>query len=99
MHFPDVTFSLTEVYFLGFSWGSKEGSPRKHTQSVQRPLLAAGPGVQGPFENSSGFTIKVKIYVFILLDRKICNGKNKGLALLDLISFKESLKESFTRSH
>ena len=30
--------------------GVKEGSPRKHTQSVQRPLWAAGPGSQGPFE-------------------------------------------------
>ena len=43
---------------LGFSWCIKEGSPRKHTQSVQRPLRPAGPGVPGPFENSSGFTIK-----------------------------------------
>ena len=67
--------------------GVKEGSPRKHTQSVQRPLRAAGPGVPGPFENSSGFTIKVKIYFFILTDRKICNGKNKGLALLDPFSY------------
>ena len=65
----------------------KEGSPRKHTQSVQRPLVPAGPRPQGLFENSSGFTIKVKIYFFILIDRKICNGKNKGLALLDPFSY------------
>jgi len=43
-------FSLTEVYFLGFSWRIKEGSPRKHTQSVQRPLWPAGPGSQRLFE-------------------------------------------------
>ena len=67
--------------------GIKEGSPRKHTQSVQRPERWPGPGAQGPFENSSGFTIKVKIYFFILTDRKICNGKNKGLALLDPFSY------------
>ena len=30
--------------------GIKEGSPRKHTQSVQRPLPPPGPGSQGPFE-------------------------------------------------
>ena len=28
----------------------KEGSPRKHTQSVQRPLWSAGPGSQRLFE-------------------------------------------------
>ena len=44
-------------------------------------------GRDGYFENSSGFTIKVKIYFFILTDRKICNGKNKGLALLDPFSY------------
>ena len=65
----------------------KEGSPRKHTQSVQRPERWPGPRPQGQFENSSGFTIKVKIYFFILTDRKICNGKNKGLALLDPFSY------------
>ena len=65
----------------------KEGSPRKHTQSVQRPPPPAGPRSQQLFENSSGFTIKVKIYFFILTDRKICNGKNKGLALLDPFSY------------
>ena len=27
----------------------KEGSPRKHTQSVQRPLWSAGPGSQRLF--------------------------------------------------
>ena len=67
--------------------GIKRGSPRKHTQSVQRPLWWPGPRPQGQFENSSGFTIKVKIYFFILLGRKICNGKNKGLALLDPFSY------------
>ena len=81
MYFPNRSL------LLGFSWSIKEGSPRKHTQSVQRPLWWPGPGAQGPFENSSGFTIKVKIYFFILTDRKICNGKNKGLALLDPFSY------------
>ena len=38
----------------------KRGSPRKHTQSVQRPLSSSGPGLAGPFENSSGFTIKAQ---------------------------------------
>ena len=36
--------SLTEVYFLGFSWCIKEGSG--HTQSVKRPAPTAGPESQ-----------------------------------------------------
>ena len=30
-------FSLTEVYFLGFSWGIKEGAHRRHTVTVKWP--------------------------------------------------------------
>ena len=72
---------------LGFSSGIKEGSPRKHTQSVQRPLWPPGPGAQGPFENSSGFTIKVKIYFFILTRRKFFSGKTKHFSTSGSFSY------------
>ena len=54
--------------------GVKEGSPRKHTQSVQRPLSPPGPGSQRHFEKSSGFTIKVQKKRLVLRPRKIFHG-------------------------
>ena len=52
----------------------KRGSPRKHTQSVQRPLWPAGPGPRQPFEKSSGFTIKVQKKRLVCEPRKIFHG-------------------------
>ena len=53
----------------------KEGSPRKHTQSVQRPSWQLGPRPRGPFENSSGFTIKVKFQVAFFVMEKFATVK------------------------
>ena len=39
--------SLTEVYFSGFSWGSKRDP--ENTQSVKRPGRSAGPESQKQF--------------------------------------------------
>ena len=55
----------------------KRGDSQKHTQSVQRSAPPPGPESQQLFENHSGFTIKVKIYFFILIDRKFFSGKTK----------------------
>ena len=46
-------FSLTEVYFLGFSWGN--------TQSVKRPGRSAGLESQ----EQSGIEKKTHIFVYI----------------------------------
>ena len=55
--------------------GVKRGSPRKHTQSVQRPERWPGPRPQGHFENSSGFTIKVKFQVAFFVREKFATVK------------------------
>ena len=52
-----MNFSLTEVYFLGFSWGIKEGTG--HTQSVKRPARPAGPESQSFFLSSFSKTQKL----------------------------------------
>ena len=52
----------------------KEGSTQKHTQSVKRPARTPGPESQGHFENHSGFTIKVKIYLLFYTEAKIVHG-------------------------
>ena len=53
----------------------KEGSPRKHTQSVQRHERWPGPRPHPLFENSSGFTIKVKIYFLFYVREKFATVK------------------------
>ncbi len=44
-------FSLTEVYFLGFSWDIEE-YVTVHTQTVKRPGWRPGPESQWPFQKN-----------------------------------------------
>ena len=68
LYFPNRSLLLRVLM------GNQRGSPRKHTQSVQRPERWPGPGSQEPFEKSSGFTIKVKIQVVIYVMRNFFHG-------------------------
>ena len=53
----------------------KRGDSQKHTQRVQRSGRWPGPGSQRLFENSSGFTSKVKIQVVFYTRRKFATVK------------------------
>ena len=73
-------YSLTEVYFLGFSWGFKEGGTETHTNRTV--VRAAGrPGTAKAVLFSLGFLPKSQKKCIVLNERKICNGKYKGLAI------------------
>ena len=54
-------FSLTEVYFLGFSWVFKE-YVTENTQSVRRPGRSPGPESRGHF---FWFGRKVMLFDFV----------------------------------
>ena len=57
----ELTFSLTEVYFLGFSWVSKEEAGVTHKAcrgQGGRPARSRG----GPFEIRRGFSLKPKFW-------------------------------------
>ena len=54
------SLTLTEAPHLRVSMMGQRGDTQKHTQSVTGILCRAPGNREGPFENSSGFTIKVQ---------------------------------------
>ena len=59
-------YSLTEVYFLGFSWSIKEGVHRKTHKACSGQGRQPARSRKGCFKIHRGFSLKVKkVYSFI----------------------------------